>query len=201
VRIASGAARAVESPNGSTLAMVTTPQGMLAVGGDFSAIGGVPSGGFAAWRNAPTISIVSNSASVDVCDGHAAQLEVSCRSESPMSYQWTRNGIPVLPPDDDSVRGERTPSLTMTPALPGVYSCIVTNQCEQVTTPSIVVAVVLPPACSADFNADGGVDGRDVEAFMLRWQLSTCDADVNLDGGIDGADVEWFFIAWQAGGC
>ncbi|MBL9002106.1 MAG: hypothetical protein JNK25_13320 [Phycisphaerae bacterium] len=52
---------------------------------------------------------------------------------------------------------------------------------------------------SADFNADGGIDGADVEAFFLAWEFG--DADVNLDGGTDGADVEMFFCWWQSGGC
>lgn len=57
------------------------------------------------------------------------------------------------------------------------------------------------PACAADFNADGGVDGADVEAFFAAWTAAEAPADVNLDGGIDGADVEAFFIVWTAGGC
>ena len=57
------------------------------------------------------------------------------------------------------------------------------------------------PACPADFNRDGGVDGADVEAFFAAWEAAEPDADVNQDGGIDGGDVGGFFEAWQAGGC
>ncbi len=55
--------------------------------------------------------------------------------------------------------------------------------------------------CPADFNADGGVDGSDVEAFFLAWAAAEPSADVNLDGGVDGQDVEAFFTAWARGGC
>ncbi|MBX3410916.1 MAG: SUMF1/EgtB/PvdO family nonheme iron enzyme [Phycisphaeraceae bacterium] len=55
--------------------------------------------------------------------------------------------------------------------------------------------------CPADYNNDGGVDGADVEAFFLDWQLGQSAADVNFDGGVDGQDVEIFFVAWEASGC
>lgn len=57
------------------------------------------------------------------------------------------------------------------------------------------------PACPADFNQDGGVDGADIEAFFTVWETGDPSADVNADGGVDGTDVETFFAAWEAGGC
>lgn len=57
------------------------------------------------------------------------------------------------------------------------------------------------PACAADYNQDGGVDGPDVEAFYFDWENSLPCADVNQDGGIDGPDVEAFFTVWENGGC
>lgn len=57
------------------------------------------------------------------------------------------------------------------------------------------------PACPADFNQDGGVDGLDPGAFFAAWEAAEGNADVNRDGGIDGGDVEAFFVVWQAGGC
>jgi hypothetical protein len=57
------------------------------------------------------------------------------------------------------------------------------------------------PACKADFNEDGGVDGSDVGAFFAAWEAGDADADVNADGGVDGADAEAFFALWEAGGC
>ncbi len=55
--------------------------------------------------------------------------------------------------------------------------------------------------CFADFNADGGVDGSDVQAFYETWQSGIEEGDVNFDGGVDGSDVETFFTSWAAGGC
>jgi methionine-rich copper-binding protein CopC len=56
-------------------------------------------------------------------------------------------------------------------------------------------------SCAADYNADGGVDGGDVEAFFVDWEQGAAGADVNQDGGVDGGDVEFFFVRWEAGGC
>ncbi len=59
----------------------------------------------------------------------------------------------------------------------------------------------LAPPCPADYNADGGVDGGDVEAFFFDWEAGSSNADVNFDGGVDGGDLEVFFNAWSNGGC
>ena len=53
--------------------------------------------------------------------------------------------------------------------------------------------------CTADFNADGGVDGDDVNAFFASWESGDSSADVSLDGGVDGADVDVFFQQWENG--
>jgi O-acetyl-ADP-ribose deacetylase (regulator of RNase III) len=54
-------------------------------------------------------------------------------------------------------------------------------------------------ACPADFNADGGVDGNDVQAFFAVWESGSFDADMNADGGVDFQDVEAFFTRWENG--
>ena len=55
--------------------------------------------------------------------------------------------------------------------------------------------------CAADYNADGGVDGGDIEGFFTDWESGVGCSDVNQDGGIDGSDIEAFFLLWEAGGC
>jgi len=57
------------------------------------------------------------------------------------------------------------------------------------------------PFCAADYNADGGVDGTDVQVFFNDWSDSAGCSDVNSDGGIDGSDVQAFFDVWSRGGC
>lgn len=62
-------------------------------------------------------------------------------------------------------------------------------------------AVRVPPACIADFNSDGGVDGADIEAFFLAWEAGAYTADVNVDGGINGEDVGVFFELFAESSC
>lgn len=57
----------------------------------------------------------------------------------------------------------------------------------------------LNPPCPGDFNEDGGVDGPDIEAFIMLWETGSVFADLNADGGTDGGDVEAFFVAWETG--
>jgi len=52
----------------------------------------------------------------------------------------------------------------------------------------------------ADANADGGVDGADIERFLFFWEAGSFYADANGDGGVDGADLAIFFAQWEAGG-
>jgi hypothetical protein len=52
----------------------------------------------------------------------------------------------------------------------------------------------------ADANADGGVDGADIEFFFEYWSLGNSFADVNGDGGVDGSDIQAFFDLWSVGG-
>ena len=57
------------------------------------------------------------------------------------------------------------------------------------------------PGCLSDFNADGGVDGGDLDAFFAAWEAGSDEADANRDGGVDGADVGVFFEAWERSSC
>ncbi|MCX5688707.1 MAG: S8 family serine peptidase [Planctomycetota bacterium] len=55
--------------------------------------------------------------------------------------------------------------------------------------------------CDADFDVNGGVDGRDVEAFFLAWESRDFRADINFDGAFDSSDVAAFVSTWARGGC
>ncbi len=57
------------------------------------------------------------------------------------------------------------------------------------------------PACAADYDQSGGVDGDDITAFFNDWQAGAPCGDVDGSGGVDGDDIPFFFDRWQAGGC
>ncbi len=80
---------------------------------------------------------------------------------------------------------------------PGLVGDLGTDPCGTNTTAPVTrqPETPPPPACVGDFNNDGGVDGSDIEAFFLAWEVGDSIADVNQDGG----DIEYFFVRWQAG--
>ena len=52
------------------------------------------------------------------------------------------------------------------------------------------------PACPADVDNSGGVDGDDVIVFFALWDQNTM--DFNGDGGTDGDDIIAFFAHWDS---
>jgi len=57
------------------------------------------------------------------------------------------------------------------------------------------------PACAADYDQNGGVDGGDLAAFFLDFEQGLPCADVDGNGGVDGGDLGVFFTLFEAGGC
>lgn len=57
------------------------------------------------------------------------------------------------------------------------------------------------PACAADYDGNGGVDGGDLAAFFADFEAGAGCADVDANGGVDGGDLGAFFAAFEAGGC
>ncbi len=57
------------------------------------------------------------------------------------------------------------------------------------------------PACAADFDGNGGIDGADLGAFFASYESGETCADVDANGGVDGADLAAFFFAYESGGC
>lgn len=57
------------------------------------------------------------------------------------------------------------------------------------------------PACAADYDQNGGVDGGDIGAFFADFETGAACADVDLDGGVTGGDLAYFFQVFEAGGC
>ncbi len=57
------------------------------------------------------------------------------------------------------------------------------------------------PECAADFDANGGVDGGDLAAFIVELETGAQCADIDQNGGVDGGDLGAFFVFFEAGGC
>ncbi len=64
-------------------------------------------------------------------------------------------------------------------------------------TPALYVLTPNAPACPADLNDDGVVDGADLGALLSAWGIAgSADADLNDDGVVDGADLGELLSAW-----
>ncbi len=131
---------------------------------------------------------------VDLSYGANCNATVLTSGDAPLTFQWLRDGAPIR--DDATFEGAQTPSL----AMEGFrlrceqfrLSCRVCGPCG--CAESHIVVFRYP--FLADFNVDGGVDGADVESFLVAWETADPGADVNCDGGVDGADIEAFFRCW-----
>jgi uncharacterized membrane protein len=137
------------------------------------------------------------------CFPDGMSFYISVCSPTPVTYHWRRNGVPLT--EGGVYSNVLTNELTIEGVDPndnGEYDCVVTNSCGSVIsmTGSYHYCFCYG-VCPADFNADGGVDGADVNAFFAKWEAGDCLADVNADGGVDGGDVGVFFAAWESGGC
>lgn len=81
------------------------------------------------------------------------------------------------------------PRLANLEALAGLqYAVLVVNPAEP-------DCPVVPPACPADLNLDGSVDGLDLTAILSCWGTAEC-GDVDGDGTAGGLDLTAILAAW-----
>lgn len=120
-------------------------------------------------------------------------------STGTLSYSDTQTPAQVLPPTNFDLPTVLPPGLI----VPVILNLTLNTVTTGISGTQQVVATggIAPPACFADYNQDGGIDGTDVDFFFVDWSAGSFNADVNQDGGVDGADVDLFFVQWSAGGC
>jgi hypothetical protein len=136
----------------------------------------------------PGIAVQPTDQSVSV--GNAAtfivQVAAAPACTTPVTYQWQRRNPAVADPaapgawidlaDDATFSGAQARNLSITnpiPALATGYRCKIGGGCGCEPNPGGFIytdTVNFNIACPADFNADGGVDFTDVEAFFERWE-------------------------------
>ncbi|HMJ88732.1 MAG TPA: immunoglobulin domain-containing protein, partial [Candidatus Acidoferrum sp.] len=99
-------------------------------------------------------AITSQPASQNVVEGSTATFNVSVTGQTPLSYQWLRNGIALS--DGPLVKGARTTPLVLSnvqPAQIGLFSVIIGNSGGSVASASaslnVTPAVSLPEALDA----------------------------------------------------
>ncbi|MFO0375787.1 MAG: immunoglobulin domain-containing protein, partial [bacterium] len=151
----------------------------------------------------------------------------SLLGNAPFTFQWTRNGQPVVEgvqgasPNGGFVQilGEpdnRLRIIGVQPSDSGVYACTISNACGSITTLPISVTISEPvPACNiADIvgigglpPADGLITGDDFNTFIAAFATDSLFADItgvggppsDPDGLITGDDFNAFISAFAAG--
>jgi len=97
------------------------------------------------------------------------------------------------PPDDGTGDTADTLFNGWTAEVAGDHGEAILNACVWLNPPA-------PPACPADINQNGSVDGADLSVLLQSWgPCSNCAADVNQSGAVDGADLTILLQSW--GGC
>ncbi|MCC7389311.1 MAG: immunoglobulin domain-containing protein [Phycisphaerales bacterium] len=143
---------------------------------------------------APTITDDPDSQTVDA--GATLVLSAGADGSEPRSFRWFHDGIPLS--DGGRVSGAGTPTLTTVDVRlsdAGDYTLAVTNPCGAAESDSAIVSVV----CTADMNADGVIDTRDVLQFLLHYASGDGIADYNHDGTVNTLDFLAFLNDWAAG--
>ncbi|MCC6675980.1 MAG: hypothetical protein IT436_02435 [Phycisphaerales bacterium] len=118
------------------------------------------------------------------------ELRVAASGPGHLTYQWRRNGEPLIGPtfvwgaDQDVLRLGH-----MRLGDAAVFDCVVSNGCGAVTSEPAAIEVY----CPADLNHDGVADWNDVLQFLEWYEAGDSRADIDGDGRIDMLDF-WFLL-------
>jgi len=127
----------------------------------------------------PVPTITQQPASQIVQAGQIATIAITANGfGNTLTYQWRKNGVPVV--NGGNISGATTPTLTFTPALSG-------------DTESYDV-VVTAPACGGGFLVTTSAAG-----ILAVTGTNPCPADFNIDGELNPDDLADFIGAFFAG--
>ncbi len=149
-----------------------------------------------------TMGVIGGVGAVNANAGQTVSLTAAGTGSPPFTYQWRRNGSPVVngPTGSGStISGATTFNLVIVNSRPtdgGLYSCLVTDPCgTQVSS----VGRQLTVTCAADYNHDGSINVQDIFDFLAGWFANQNAADFNGNHVIDVQDIFDFLAAWFAG--
>jgi len=117
--------------------------------------GGYDATGFVndTWELGSDLDIVTEPGSFSVVPGAPAQLHVVATSTRPLSYQWLKDGSPLV--DGGSVSGSATDTLVIDPAQTadtGAYSVVVSDACGPVSSRKATLLVAVVPGEAAQVH-------------------------------------------------
>ncbi len=117
--------------------------------------------------SAPVVVSQPSAAVILPASGGASELRVAATGTQPLSYQWRKDGVPLM--DGDGIAGATTPTLSVSvsPQAVGIYDVVVTNSLGSAVSGPSVIAV--RPTCTGDANGDGVVDLADLNAVLAAF--------------------------------
>jgi hypothetical protein len=127
------------------------------------------------------ITFTQHPTNASVRVGSNAIFSVAATSNTPLTYQWRRSGVPLVTGPSgtgSTVSGATTPTLTITGATAAdngaAFDCAVTNACGPARSDPAGLAVT--GGCgSADFDGDGDTaTDADIEAFFRVLAGGSC---------------------------
>lgn len=199
---------------GSVRDLLSLPNGDLAAIGTFTTVAGLQSAYFARWVHTPAPQVSGWPAPQSISQGLTSTLIASpvlgfAERADTLSYQWTRNGLPIFngyggaSPAGGTVSGAHgtlnsTSALTLTisdaqPTDSGEYAVTLTNDCGTASSQTASL-IVSPPPCTGDANASAHVDFADILSILEHWGATYApDApettgDANADRIVNFAD-------------
>ncbi|GEM_PF-3489151 len=140
--------------------------------------------------------INSEPADLTACASTDVEFSFGISSASMVDYLWQKDGNPI---DGELNPTALTATLTIVDAQPGdvgTYNCVASNDCGQRVSRSATLSVF--SVATGDGNADGLVDGRDVQAFVefllgnVAASPGYCALDFDADGVVSLADAPLF---------
>ncbi len=185
----------------------------LVVGGDFMFAGGDPetyegivvANAFARWTASGAPWLARQPMPMTAYTGGGVALSVAVPpGYGPLTYQWRREGMPVVngpggaSPGGATVAGADTSTLTLTGVRPsdaGAYTVTVANSCGQATSQPAPLSVL----CYADCDGSATLTIGDFICFQTRFALGDPYADCDADGQRTVADYVCFQTRFALG--
>ncbi|MGE3687803.1 MAG: immunoglobulin domain-containing protein, partial [Acidimicrobiia bacterium] len=127
---------------------------------------------------APTIT--TQPAGATVTAGTPVTLSVVATGTAPLRFAWRRDGVALV--DGAGVAGATTATLTVTPAVAGSYTVVVSNDAGTVTSNAAVVVVNQPPPPPPGLTLGDAIDNAALAPVTSGDAAWTAQRAVTRDG-------------------
>jgi hypothetical protein len=146
--------------------------------------------------------ITSQPSSLTVTTNDPASFNVSADGQSPLFYQWKRNGVNLI--DGNGISGSTSATLSIANAQisdAGDYTVVVTNVAGTVTSQMAVLTVTYSVTNGDGTGLNGDYYSNQLQTFTNAPTLTRLDPVVDFDWSLDSPDplisTDHFSIRWS----